>query len=401
MIERRFAKGALVRAKNDGHIEGHAAVFDEEYVLWDSGNYRVVESIKPGTFKRALKEKQDVRGLVNHDSNQVIGRTAAGTLSLKEDQQGLYFDCEPPDTQTGRDVRTLIQRGDISGCSFAFSVTKEVVTEEKKGTQTIRRREIQDVDLYDVGPVTYPAYSGTDVSARSLEMRSLLFPGGVPASVLELVPELRAKDDNEEEDCRCGCRACMSAECDECEMHMASCGDQERCDHMSDARSARGDKKTKRVAGEDLTASCFLYVGDAADPSTWALPWKFSSEAKTKSHLRNALARFNQTKKIPSDKKAGVWKRLARLCKKYGIAVSDDQSKSLGLTAEQRATIGGGIDCQCDCPECLVGDCEHCSDPDCEDPDCDHPGADDDGDRAAALDEIDLRMRVAGMKWPA
>lgn len=405
MIERRFVSGAEVRAKDDGHIDGHAAVFDQEYVMWDSDSYRVVEKVKPGTFERALKEKQDVRALYNHDANQVLGRTTAKTLSMKEDDQGLYFDCAPPDTQVGRDVVTLVKRGDISGCSFAFSVTGETVTEEKIGKQVVRTREISDVDLYDVGPVTYPAYTGTDVNARSFELRSVMFPAGVPASVLKLIPELRASS-SDEEACRCRCRACFSSECDECEMHMVGCGDDSRCDHSMSraARSSRDDKPTKRVDSEDLTSDCFIYVGDAQKPATWSLPWKFKTAAKIKSHLRNALARFNQTEKIPADSKAGAWKKLVRLCKKYGIKVTDDEAKSCSLTAEQcanlRDTIGGGKNCECDCPECLVGDCEHCSEPDCEDDQCNHDGGDhaDDDDRAAALIDVDARMRQAGLK---
>ena len=405
MMERRFIRGAEIRTKGDGHIEGHAAVFDQEYVLWDSPSYRVVETVKPGAFKRALKEKQDVRALFNHDPNHLLGRTSSKTLSLEEDKSGLYFDCEPPDTQLGRDIRTLVDRGDLNGCSFAFSVSKEVVTEEKNGEQVIRRREIHEVDpLYDVGPVTYPAYEGTDVNARSIELRAEMFPAGVPESVLALVPELRASDshDNVEQECRCGCRACMSAECDECEMHMATCGDKQRCDHSS-ARSrsdVRADgKKTRRVDGEDLPASAHLYVGDPDKPETWSLPWKFSSEAKTKRHLRNALARFNQTEKIPADKKAGVWKKLVRLCKKYGITVSDEEQKSLGLTAEQRLSIGGGLNCQCPCAECQVGDCGNCSNSDCDDDECNHEDdGDGDDDRSAALAEMDARLRLAGLK---
>ena len=410
LMERRFLRKAEIRAKDDGHIDGHAAVFDQDYVLWDSPSYRVVERVKAGSFARAIKEKHDVRCLFNHDPNQLLGRTAAGTMSIKEDDQGLYFDTELPNTQLGRDLPVLVKRGDVTGASFAFVVTKESVREEIVDGKTIRTREIEDVDLYDASPVTYPAYTGTDVSARSLELRAAMFPAGVPASVLDLVPELRDADGDDDGDgdqkkvCSCRCRACYSAECDECDMNMAECST-EHCDHsMTRSAAARGDKPTKRVDGEDLTANCFIYVGDPEKPATWALPWKFKTEAKIKSHLANALARFNQTQKIPADKKDAAYKKLVRLCKKYVVKVSDQESKAWGLSTEQRAllrdTIGGGKDCECDCPECLVGDCAHCSDPDCDDDDCNHDGGDhaDDDDRAAALELVDVRMRQAGMK---
>jgi len=80
-----------------------------------------------------------------------------------------------------------VKRGDISGCSFSFTIKKEEWTETKKGGTIVRRRQIQDVDLFDVGPVTYPAYEGTDIIARSMELHSVMFPEGVPASVLRMV----------------------------------------------------------------------------------------------------------------------------------------------------------------------------------------------------------------------
>lgn len=89
------------------------------------------------------------------------------------------------------------------------------------------------------------------------------------------------------------------------------------------------DAKTKRVAGEDLTSDCFAYVGDKDDTSTWKLPIKFSTDAKTKSHVRNALARFNQTKGIPADEKAKVKAKIVAAAKKHGIEVSDEADKAM------------------------------------------------------------------------
>src|SRR5579864_3892290 len=89
------------------------------------------------------------------------------------------------------------------------------------------------------------------------------------------------------------------------------------------------DSKTKRVAGEDLTADCFAYVGDKEDTSTWKLPIKFSTDAKSKSHVRNALARFNQTKGIPDGEKAKVKAKIVAAAKKHGIEVSDEADKAM------------------------------------------------------------------------
>ncbi len=88
------------------------------------------------------------------------------------------------------------------------------------------------------------------------------------------------------------------------------------------------DGKTKRVAGEDLTSSAFAYVGDKDDPSTWKLPIHFSSEEKSKRHVRNALARESQTKGIPEDEKAAVHAKIVAAAKKYGIDVESEKAKA-------------------------------------------------------------------------
>ena len=330
-VERRFF-GTEVRAEANGHIGGHAAVFDEEYVLYDSPTLQVVESVKPGTFSRALREKQDVRCLFNHNPDNVLGRTSAGTLEMKEDKTGLAFDCAPPETQLGRDVRVSIQRKDITGCSFSFIAKQQNRTEQDVAGKTVVRREIQDVDVFDVGPVTFPAYKTTDVSARELRaavghdlpdavLARFDVPDGGPDD-----PSTYPAGEAEEQECRCRCRACYSGDCQECEDYMAECGDAERCGGATRAaRAERDDKrKTKRVDGEDLPASSFLYVGDPDKTATWALPWKFSTEDKTKSHLRNALARFSHTKTIPAKDKPAVWRKLVAKCKAYGIHVTGE-----------------------------------------------------------------------------
>lgn len=81
--------------------------------------------------------------------------------------------------------------------------------------------------------------------------------------------------------------------------------------------------KTKEVDGEHLTADCFIYVGNADEPEQWALPWKFSTEEKTKSHLRDALARFDEDKVIPQSERPAAHEKLVKLCKEHGIDVSE------------------------------------------------------------------------------
>jgi HK97 family phage prohead protease len=182
------------RAEQEGDknfISGYAAVYDTPTVKM---GFR--EVVKPGAFDRALKEKQDVRVLFNHDPSAILGRSTAGTATLSTDKKGLKFRCEMPDTTTGRDVMTSIKRGDISQCSFAFRAVKQAwvnSSDPENGDASITTRELRDVDLGDVSAVTYPAYDGTNVGqSRSMEMRAF-FPDGVPEEItteLERKPEL-------------------------------------------------------------------------------------------------------------------------------------------------------------------------------------------------------------------
>jgi len=99
------------------------------------------------------------------------------------------------------------------------------------------------------------------------------------------------------------------------------------------------EKRTKRVAGEDLDASAFAYVGDPEKTETWKLPIKFSSDAKTKRHIRNALARFEQTKGIPADKKAEVKAKIEAAAKEHGIDVAEEGKKASTLREMLKARI--------------------------------------------------------------
>jgi len=162
-MERRSVPMRELRAdKEEGTIEGYAAVFNEETSI--AGMFR--EVVKPGAFKRAIKEKQDVRALWNHDPNHILGRTKADTLTIEEDRKGLWISIVPPNTRFASDLVESIRRGDVDQMSFAFIATEEKWIEKKDEPAL---REIIDVDLYDVSPVTYPAYEGTEVGLRSAE----------------------------------------------------------------------------------------------------------------------------------------------------------------------------------------------------------------------------------------
>jgi HK97 family phage prohead protease len=158
-----------------GVIDGYGAVFfsegdaGTEYELASWGGYTILERIMPGAFDRAIRERDDARGLFNHDANQILGRVSSGTMRLSVDSRGLKYEIDVPDTQAGRDVATSIERGDLSGSSFAFVPRKIVWVEEDERDI----RQIEDLTLYDAGPVTYPAYEATSTGVRSEDFQPL------------------------------------------------------------------------------------------------------------------------------------------------------------------------------------------------------------------------------------
>lgn len=151
------------------HIRGYAAVFDTlSEPIMELGSYRFLEKVQKGAFTKTLREA-DIRALWNHDVNYVLGRNRAGTLRLIEDERGLAVDIVPPDTQWARDALETLRRGDVTQMSFGFRVVKdrwEVYTDEETGKRT-EIRTLLEVRLFDVSPVTFPAYPTTDVGVRA------------------------------------------------------------------------------------------------------------------------------------------------------------------------------------------------------------------------------------------
>jgi HK97 family phage prohead protease len=117
-----------------------------------------------GCFDRTLRE-MDCAALFNHSPDQVLGRKSAGTLRLGVTELGLQYQITPPETQLGRDLATSIKRGDITGSSFSFIPRKYRNIPQMNGKMI---RELHDVDLYDVGPVTFPAYASTTAGVRAM-----------------------------------------------------------------------------------------------------------------------------------------------------------------------------------------------------------------------------------------
>lgn len=159
-IERRsiIASGLQSRGAGGRTIRGYAALFDS--LSEDLGGFR--EKIAPGAFARALREKQDVRALFNHDGNLILGRTKAGTLRMKEDRHGLAVEIDLPDSVLGKDLYASIERGDVSQMSFAFRMVKD----QWDIVEGQHIRTLLECDLFDVSPVVFPAYSDTVIGVR-------------------------------------------------------------------------------------------------------------------------------------------------------------------------------------------------------------------------------------------
>lgn len=162
-IERRFIAGEVRVIEGQGEerprIRGYGAVFNE----WSEDLGWFIETIAPGAFNKTVQEA-DVRSLWNHNVDYVLGRNKSGTLRLFIDEQGLGYEVEPPDAQWARDLMASIRRGDVTGSSFGFdTIDDELWTDENNKL----RRRLKEVRLYDVGPVTFPAYPQTTSEMRA------------------------------------------------------------------------------------------------------------------------------------------------------------------------------------------------------------------------------------------
>ena len=145
-------------------LEGYAAVFNQDADI--GGWFR--ERIRPGAFTDTLKRNDQVYALFNHDPSQVLGVNfksdgTAGGVKLHEDRTGLRTTIRPIGTDIGERVSQMVREGVIDKMSFAF-VSEDEVWIRENGVDI---REITRAKLYDVSPVTYPAYSGTSIGARA------------------------------------------------------------------------------------------------------------------------------------------------------------------------------------------------------------------------------------------
>jgi HK97 family phage prohead protease len=240
--ERRFlAQEFRVEDGDKPSITGYAAKFNSR--SQNLGGF--YEVIIPGAFDDSIKAGDDVRALFNHDPNLILGRTP-NTLKLTVDGTGLLYEVDPPNTTVARDLMVSMKRGDVTQSSFGFYCLEDDWDMDENGDIV---RKVIRAQLFDVSPVTYPAYLSSTSEARSLfpdgkmeeiaakiaEVRAAKSPQADTQTVVETaqVEEARTEDapvvvpateeaqrdstDGEEEECPCQCDSCLAGDCSGCD----------------------------------------------------------------------------------------------------------------------------------------------------------------------------------------
>lgn len=199
-MERRYLNNNVqLRAEGDEKkrsIGGVAAMVDTPTVLWEytrsnGQKVKLIEVIKPGAFDTVLGD--DVRALVNHNDEKILGRTMAGTLKVYKTEGGhLGYDVpDVPDTTYGNDLLVSVERGDVTQSSFGFTIDQMTSTRVETDTEITYTDEITQLGrLYDVSPVTFPAYEQTVTELRKARIdeiqRELVEPDTVKADEIEV-----------------------------------------------------------------------------------------------------------------------------------------------------------------------------------------------------------------------
>ena len=131
------------------------------------------EYITPSAFTKTLNDGADVKALMNHDTNKLLGRVKNGSLRLRSDDYGLHIECELPDTSYAQDVYNLIRGGYNTGLSFGFSIIQDRWEKKEEDGKSVPVCYLLEVRLYEVSfCVSFPAYEGTNSEARNI--RTLL-----------------------------------------------------------------------------------------------------------------------------------------------------------------------------------------------------------------------------------
>jgi HK97 family phage prohead protease len=154
-----------VRTVGNAKIEGYAAVFSRDS-LPIMGFF--TEEVMPGAFTETITQ-DDIRGLIDHDAHYILGRNKAGTMRLSEDSRGLQYSIDLGPQSYAKDLYESVKRGDVTQSSFGFrTVSDKWMTKDE-----MDHRQLVKVKLFDVSPVTFPAYTQTEVVARNVDARAM------------------------------------------------------------------------------------------------------------------------------------------------------------------------------------------------------------------------------------
>lgn len=346
MIEIKAVEGA-----EEGTFEGVLS----SYGLIDTGG----DLVEPGAYKKTIQDnKGQITLLWNHKQDEPIG-----VAELIDTPQALRLKGKLNlDVQRAREVHSLIKSGAVKATSIGY---KPIQKEYKEGT-----RHLREVKLFEASCVCFPMDETALIqSVKSMDDGTSDFGDNVDAQqtcamgytlmgtlgdclrqtwwaagndydddAAEDMPALLAYAEGCIDDFKAQYMAALAkygammsddSEAPDKAMRQAF---RAKFRDMFEAKAG----KTKRVAGEDLPSNAFLIVGDAQDTSTWKLPYKFSTDAKTKSHVRNALARIDQVQGVSAGELAAAKKKLTAVAKQYGIDGSDGK-----MLAEEPETKAG------------------------------------------------------------
>ncbi|MFD2829228.1 HK97 family phage prohead protease [Corticicoccus populi] len=172
-VEQRTVKTELRTIQNESEkkiLEGYGLKFNSKSEPLSSNGVRFVETISPEAVKD-INFEDDIRFLIDHDSQKIIARTVADTLKIEVDEIGVKFRAELNNTTYARDLYENIKSGLINQCSFSFELPEtggdSVRYNKDEGIyeRTIKRFK----KIGEISAVTFPAYSDTSVSVRSIE----------------------------------------------------------------------------------------------------------------------------------------------------------------------------------------------------------------------------------------
>jgi hypothetical protein len=229
-----------IRSNSDGtrSISGYFATWDT--LSTDLGGFR--ERIQRGAFSQSLRDNPDVLCYYNHNSDLILGRVASGTLSVSEDSTGLKFLCQLPETSVARDLIALMERGDVSACSFAFSVPQNGDEWTEVNGQIIRT--VIQASLWEGSIVGTPAYPQTVADLRSC-----------PSALRSKLKRSDNDDDDDDLDCDGDDPDCQDGEESEdfrCQYRCAACRSAEIA-HLSNIAEDDPDERSRRSISTSLS----------------------------------------------------------------------------------------------------------------------------------------------------